>query len=887
MDKTQLQSELSEAYRKFQAADEAGDVEAAKSIKAYATQLEQQLAAPTEQSGGLAKAVQHGDAATAAQTQEYLADSAENPDALSRGYYWLMDKVHGPGTGARIRAEEAAKLRDSAAANRERLKEVGYSPSVNFKDIGGVGDAAQWLGETAAGSLPMIAAGSLGGAGLPVGASMASGQVNEAIRERSPQTPVDERLAISTAAGIPMSVLNSLGVGPAVGVSKSALKGVATAAGVGGATNVAQEGIRLGGEAAGGVKHEEGEALDRIIESGTAGAAGGGLTRGAIEGARGFGKGVAQGTGDLFGYKPYYKDGDIYKRLSTMVVDEANRLADVESSPGVLTREGRAKLKDIGKDGAQLVFNNIADRISSDIAELRRVLSERIDPTKAADINDLFKRMPVAGGTKSRRRLTTTVPEESIRALDELVGYSPEGKTLVDLMRLRNEASHFWRGGFKGGVSRYTDYLSPISKTRLTAGIGTGLALGGFASGGLPLVAAQMGVYGGGRALDALTGQRSRLYQMARGSDGPVNVPSDPNAMSFVALKRLAEEGKVREIDTAQRAAERELAAAERALQKVSAAQMQASIGANRQISRLTTRLEGFDDPRSAFIDAEVQKSRLLPTDPQVREISRLAGELYDRQQAERTRAETARGPRADARAEAREARAQARENRAAAKEAARVEKAQKKLDAIKAMAEQAQNVTEGAKMRASRRRKDDVGGGGADYTYLDYTGLLPSEVDKGLLMLVKDGRIKPGDMQEFLQTPEKLGDRRFERIQDFLKELIDEGKLKRAPGWKPRAERMGLVRGTTDNAANRDATIATQIQSSQAIAEVAMKNAPNPEIATAAMVMAAKKDRKSKSAVYEAVKAKYPEHEPYIESMLGPLRDFGPREANESTRAY
>ena len=105
-----------------------------------------------------------------------------------------------------------------------------------------------------------------------------------------------------------------------------------------------------------------------------------------------------------------------------------------------------------------------------------------------------------------------------MNAVEQLVGDTKEGQTLLARMREGDELTRLHNKGLKGGLSRLTDKVNPLSfgegyaTKKIIEGAGKAALYGGAFTGAGPLgPAALAGVAAGGRAIDAITGKRSNV----------------------------------------------------------------------------------------------------------------------------------------------------------------------------------------------------------------------------------------------------------------------------------------------------------------------------------------------------------------------------------------
>ena len=111
---------------------------------------------------------------------------------------------------------------------------------------------------------------------------------------------------------------------------------------------------------------------------------------------------------------------------------------------------------------------------------------------------------------------------QEMEAVDRLVGETQEGQEMLSIMRQMNELTTLHNDGYVAGLSKFTDQLSPLpsnvgysdrslneTPTRIL-----GSLYGASVNPAIPVV--QGAAVIGGRAVDAVTGRRSRVAKYIR-----------------------------------------------------------------------------------------------------------------------------------------------------------------------------------------------------------------------------------------------------------------------------------------------------------------------------------------------------------------------------------
>lgn len=227
----------------------------------------------------------------------------------------------------------------------------------------------------------------------------------------------------------------------------------------------------------------------------------------------------------------------------------SQRISDQEASlPGA----DIGKVTYGSKNGAENVLENVHNDLAEEIRGLVAVLKPQIDPRAAANLEELIDRTKVAASIRdARNKVKSTVSEDDFARMSRYVGQYAEGSQLIDAMRQSNELTGLFREGMKGGVSQYTDYANPIGRggseaaglSRFTDSPAVHLAATvglGHVNPLIPL--AQGAVFGAGRAIDAVTGRRSRVAKFVNdninNNVAPVRTDGLPSILHQQAMDR-------------------------------------------------------------------------------------------------------------------------------------------------------------------------------------------------------------------------------------------------------------------------------------------------------------------------------------------------------------
>ena len=336
-----------------------------------------------------------------------------------------------------------------------------------------------------------------------------------------------------------------------------------------GATETVQEAAIAGSAATQGGKYTKDELIDRGLEAFVLGGTMGGGVTTTVETAKATGRGIQNVTGTA---------------PEVLTVEEQAARTDVANRVGRIADENNMNVKNVGKMGAKGAVDavdNAHTEIVSDINlavdGLNQTEGTSLGRRKTDTAEQAAKKETARLGIKNaKNKVKGIVTIDQIKAVEELVGGTTEGQQLINLMRESNELTALHKSGYVGGVSQFTDLLSPlgantgydrgaVATERLLRPLLTGGAA--FQTGGASL-ALQTGAAVTGRVIDAVTGRRSRVAKFIkdnRGQGSAVNSIDSARARGLAAYRRKEEE---RERKRQEMLKQRRLAEAERARAK-------------------------------------------------------------------------------------------------------------------------------------------------------------------------------------------------------------------------------------------------------------------------------------------------------------------------------
>ena len=474
----------------------------------------------------LGTALEFGKLNTYANTNDYVADVSEqfNSSGFANTLYDARNKIRGffgaePIDDATRDAATVAEQRNKVAKLKEQRDALNYK-SLTSDSIKGPGSAIYFGLQKAAESADgMAAALATGGTITPF---LGAGEVNTSLKEIEGLDP-EKRLKLATGGGLVIAALENLGLGllfkgmtpevvGAMGVKK--INSILTAKGLAqlpkkvvaamateGVTEGLQEGVVIGADAIGGKEFKDNEIFERFKEATIAGMGAGGTIR--------------TGTATVEGLNAQPFENTEQSRAATAFANRLKKVAEANNS----------NLKDVNvksTNGARDVITKAHTQIKEEL----RILFSDLKPLVAVNDQDTLldledKILAEAGKKEGNTLAKSQVGEQELNALDRLAGQTLEGQKARNLLLEMNELTALHKQGYKGGLSQYTDAANPINA--ITHPFSSqGGAAGAIATGvnaltfGAPGLAIQGGAFAGGRTVDAITGNRSRVNKFIK-----------------------------------------------------------------------------------------------------------------------------------------------------------------------------------------------------------------------------------------------------------------------------------------------------------------------------------------------------------------------------------
>ena len=425
---------------------------------------------------------------------------------------------------------------------------------------------------------PAWLVGTLGAATLAN--SVALGTGDNVLEQQEKTGDFDARVA--TGVGVISGILDRVGAGRAIPkdalgkmtteevigelVSQgkvSAAKEFAKRIGAEAVTETAQEALNIGGTALVGGDYTAQEVKDRTLDSF--------LLGGAQAGAMNTGISTLSSATNLVKGNGKKSSGQTEREGQSQASFAQRLAAKVEDSQNA---DGPAyDLRDVDPDsrsGAKAVIDSVHTEMAAELKQLVNLLKSRLKPEKTDPLNVVLDKSEAAvAAVKAKNKVKNVVDASDFKAFENLVGDTAEGQLAINLMHELNQLTRVYSDGLTGGVSRYTDAMSPVGPLDNYSNTGgvmqqfaRPLATVALATANPGLAAAQVGTFTAGRAIDKVTGKRSRVRTYVdKNQNNPAQpVPTQPSLRNA----EIAEQQAAQEAEMAAQAAAEQRAAEER-----------------------------------------------------------------------------------------------------------------------------------------------------------------------------------------------------------------------------------------------------------------------------------------------------------------------------------
>ena len=374
-----------------------------------------------------------------------------------------------------------------------------------------------------------------------------------------------------------------------------------------GATEAAQENVIMTGAALQGADYNLDEVINKNIDSFVVGS------------GMGAGQSVASG-----GVKALVGTGD---NVSGETIQQETAAATFAQRLDTIAKEGQPtdnglvpfNLNDVDRmsdNGARAVMDVAHTRIATEIKELSKVLRDKLSGKERADferelgalgeyveIKDNDVVLSAAELRSSKNKTKSAITTGGYKAVENLVGDTREGQELLNLLRESQMLTSLHNKGYVGGLSQYTEGLNPF---RSNTGYGDRnsietvgrLALTGAGASINPIIpAAQLGAVGGARAVDAVTGSRSRVDKFVKDNQG--GRPLTASGPSLREDQFQAEQDEIARVAAEEAQKQQAQADAEAQKQAQTEADKATARARNRQPDRANNIPEGNKNPNA------------------------------------------------------------------------------------------------------------------------------------------------------------------------------------------------------------------------------------------------------------------------------------------------
>jgi len=261
----------------------------------------------------------------------------------------------------------------------------------------------------------------------------------------------------------------------------------------------------------------------------------------------------------------------VFKAKEDLDPETTQAASDVSALLQRVADENGYNLKDIDSSSKKGADQALAGARSELVEQVKGAVRELKKKGQYQALSSNDQAVFDSAVSQSNGKVAATVTKKNFDFMQDRFGNTNEGQVLLNAFRRSNVLTEVYAGGLKGGVSKFTDMFNPLpsigrayNPAGMVAGnINTGAAL---ATGGGSL-AAQIPLVVGGRAIDAVTGRRSKVNRFVkknRKGDGLAN-PTAPAARNLTqeAKDRRAAEVALRKQQSAEnRAQEAEATAA-------------------------------------------------------------------------------------------------------------------------------------------------------------------------------------------------------------------------------------------------------------------------------------------------------------------------------------
>jgi len=289
-----------------------------------------------------------------------------------------------------------------------------------------------------------------------------------------------------------------------------------------------QEGLVIGNTAVQGGEYVPEEVVNRIGDAAITGGA------------------LAKGTNTLI--TTVSKTGEVVLGKRKDLDPETDKAAgDVARMIEDLSKNNKLALKDIeatSTKGANQALEMARSKIRQEVDAAQAVIRKDLLPNAPPEVLAQFN----AAVKQSNNKVSSIVSTENLQFIKDNFGNTQQGQALSNAFLKSNVVTEITNSGLKGGISQFTDQFNPLpsfGRAFNPAGqVGGNLNAGAAVLTGGQSLAFQLPAMAGGRAIDAVTGRRSKVARFVRknrkksGLDAPSAASIEGAAKARAALDK-------------------------------------------------------------------------------------------------------------------------------------------------------------------------------------------------------------------------------------------------------------------------------------------------------------------------------------------------------------
>ena len=214
------------------------------------------------------------------------------------------------------------------------------------------------------------------------------------------------------------------------------------------------------------------------------------------------------------------KTGEVVFKPRQELAPEVDQAAgDVSRMIKEISEDSGYNLKDIdpsSQKGANQTLISVRKEIQKEVNAASKQINKQIVKDLDPESIEKFKRIV----STSNLKVGGSVTPSDIQFVKDIAGSTEVGQKMVNGLYKSNVLTELYASGLKGGFSKFTDVFNPINNVgkgynpaRDVAGM---LNFGAIAGTGGTSLATQIPLVAGGRAIDAVTGRRSKVNRFVK-----------------------------------------------------------------------------------------------------------------------------------------------------------------------------------------------------------------------------------------------------------------------------------------------------------------------------------------------------------------------------------